>query len=73
MAIRPVVVGDNGASLYGLVAVYDGATSSATPRVGSVTSTDDSVVWERRRLLGILEPRLRHSEEMRLMLYEKLI
>ena len=73
MAIGSIIVGDDGARLYGLVAVYDGATSSATPRVGSVTSTDDSVVWERRRLLGILEPRLRHSEEMRLMLYEKLI
>ena len=73
MAIGSVIVGDDGASLYGLVAVYDGATSSATPRVGSVTPTDDSIMWERRRLLGILEPRLRHSEEMRLVLYEKLI
>ena len=73
MAIGSVVVGDNGASLYGLVAVYDGATASASSRVGSVTATDDSIMWERRRLLGILEPRLRHSEEMRLMLYEKLI
>ena len=73
MAIGSIIVGDDGASLYGLVAVYDGATSSATPRIGSVTPTDDSVMWERRRLLGILEPRLRHSEKMGLMLYEKLI
>ena len=46
MAIGSIVVGDDGAGLYGLVAVYDGATSSATTRVGSVTSTDDSIVWK---------------------------
>ena len=73
MAIWAVVVWDDGAGLYGLVTVDYGAPSTAAPSVGSVTPTEDSVVGEGGGLFGILQPRFRDREKVRLVLQQKLV